>query len=379
MNEPVIVAAKRTAFGKYGGTLRHLEPEQLMKPLFQYYSDLDSNVMQDIDEVVLGNVIGNGGNIARKALLEAGLNERIPGITLDQQCGSGLAAIQYACRMIQAGAGKIYLAGGVESSSRAPWKIKRPQSVYETQLPQFYDRASFAPEGQDPSMIEAAENVAQQFNISRAMQDQYTLQSYERTQRNAVTSISQEILSLTVKGQSFFRDESVKSQVNERFLSRLKPLISGGTVTAGNSCMKNDGAVLLLVMEKETAIRLGYTQGLQFMDSVTTGVSPETLGIGPIPAVKTILERQSLDIADIHCVELNEAFASKVLACQQQLGITDEQLNRWGGALATGHPYGASGAAIVTRLFYMDESEYSIATMGIGGGMGDAVLFKRWR
>ncbi len=232
MNEPVIVAAKRTAFGKYGGTLRHLEPEQLMKPLFQYYSDLDSNVMQDIDEVVLGNVIGNGGNIARKALLEAGLNERIPGITLDQQCGSGLAAIQYACRMIQAGAGKIYLAGGVESSSRAPWKIKRPQSVYETQLPQFYDRASFAPEGQDPSMIEAAENVAQQFNISRAMQDQYTLQSYERTQRNAVTSI----LSLTVKGQSFFRDESVKSQVNERFLSRLKPLISGGTVTAGNSC-----------------------------------------------------------------------------------------------------------------------------------------------
>lgn len=379
MNEPVIVAAKRTAFGKYGGTLRHLEPEQLMKPLFQYYSDLDSNVMQDIDEVVLGNVIGNGGNIARKALLEAGLNERIPGITLDQQCGSGLAAIQYACRMIQAGAGKIYLAGGVESSSRAPWKIKRPQYVYETQLPQFYDRASFAPEGQDPSMIEAAENVAQQFNISRAMQDQYTLQSYERTQRNAVTSISQEILSLTVKGQSFFRDESVKSQVNERFLSRLKPLISGGTVTAGNSCMKNDGAVLLLVMEKETAIRLGYTQGLQFMDSVTTGVSPETLGIGPIPAVKTILERQSLDIADIHCVELNEAFASKVLACQQQLGITDEQLNRWGGALATGHPYGASGAAIVTRLFYMDESEYSIATMGIGGGMGDAVLFKRWR
>ena len=112
---------------------------------------------------------------------------------------------------------------------------------------------------------------------------------------------------------------------------------------------------------------------------MTTGVSPETLGIGPIPAVKTILERQSLDIADIHCVELNEAFASKVLACQQQLGITDEQLNRWGGALATGHPYGASGAAIVTRLFYMDESEYSIATMGIGGGMGDAVLFKRWR
>lgn len=379
MNEPVIVAAKRTAFGKYGGTLRHLEPEQLMKPLFQYFSDLDFNVMQDIDEVVLGNVIGNGGNIARKALLEAGLNERIPGITLDQQCGSGLAAIQYACRMIQAGAGKIYLAGGVESSSRAPWKIKRPQSVYETQLPQFYERASFAPEGQDPSMIEAAENVAQQFNISRAMQDQFTLQSYERTQRNVVTSISQEILPLTVKGQSFYRDESVKSQVNERFLSRLKPLISGGTVTAGNSCMKNDGAVLLLVMEKETAIRLGYTQGLQFIDSVTIGVSPEILGIGPIPAVKAILERQSLDIADIHCVELNEAFASQVLACQQQLGMTDEQLNRWSGALATGHPYGASGAALVTRLFYMDEPGYSIATMGIGGGMGDAVLFKQWR
>ena len=165
MNQPVIIWAKRTPFGKYGGKLKHLEPETLLMPLFEEMNSIFPKIIPDIDDVVIGNIVGNGGNIARKALLEAGLAESIPGVTMDRQCGSGLESIIYACRMVQAGAGHIYIAGGVESTSRAPWKIKRPQSVYDTQLPEFYERASFAPKGQDPSMIEAAENVAQYLSL----------------------------------------------------------------------------------------------------------------------------------------------------------------------------------------------------------------------
>lgn len=181
MTEVVIVAAKRTAFGKYGGSLKHLEPEALLKPLFRHLTETYSEAMAHIDDVILGNVVGNGGNIARKALLEAGLSEHIPGLTIDRQCGSGLEAVIHACRMIQAGAGHIYIAGGVESTSRAPWKIKRPQSVYDTHLPEFFERASFAPDGQDPSMIEAAENVAKTYGITREEQDQYALNSHKKT------------------------------------------------------------------------------------------------------------------------------------------------------------------------------------------------------
>src|SRR5699024_1641115 len=137
MNEAVIVAAKRTAFGKYGGKLRHLEPELLLQPLFNYFKNNYATIVSNLDDVILGNVVGNGGNIARKALLEAGLNQQVPGVTIDRQCGSGLEAVNQACRMIQAGAGSIYIAGGVESTSRAPWKIKRPQSVYDTHYQKF--------------------------------------------------------------------------------------------------------------------------------------------------------------------------------------------------------------------------------------------------
>lgn len=379
MNTPVIVAAKRTPFGKYGGALRSLEPEMLLKPLLLHLSEQCPELKYRTDDVILGNVVGNGGNIARKSLLEAGLSETIPGLTLDRQCGSGLESIMYACRMIQAGAGQIYLAGGVESTSRAPWKIKRPQSVYDTAMPDIYERASFAPEGQDPSMIEAAENVAQRYDISREAQDDFAYQSHQRTLRAIERGhLANEMLPLTVKGQRVERDESVKPRLRKKLLSRMKPLISSGTVTAGNCCMKNDGAVVLLVMEARTARALGYNHGLQFVDGLTQGVDPTLLGIGPIPAVETLLERNRTRMGDIETVELNEGFASQVLACQRELGISATQLNRWGGAIATGHPYGASGAALVTRLFSMKCDGLTLATMGVGGGMGNAILFRPW-
>ncbi|RIP36184.1 thiolase family protein [Staphylococcus gallinarum] len=379
MKEPVIVAAKRTAFGKYGGQLRHLEPEQLLAPIFEYFRQTYPAIMEKVDDVVLGNVVGNGGNIARKSLLEANLNNEIPGLTLDRQCGSGLESVIHACRMIQAGAGNVYIAGGVESVSRSPWKIKRPQSVYDTQLPEFYERASFAPEHVDPSMIEAAENVAQAYSVSRQQQDLYAWHSHQKTiQAYNDGIISSEIIPLTIKGEQFDKDESIKPNLSERSLSRFKPLLEHGTVTVGNSCMKNDGAVLLIVMERELAKSFGFEQGLLFKGSKIKGVSPEVLGIGPVPAVTSLLSESRLSIADIDAVELNEAFASQVIASQQALGISDDKLNIYGGALAMGHPYGASGAALVTRLFYMSSKQRTIATMGIGGGMGNAALFERW-
>ncbi|BEJ47034.1 acetyl-CoA C-acyltransferase [Staphylococcus epidermidis] len=379
MKQPVIIAAKRIAFGKYGGRLKHLEPESLLEPLFNHFTGQYPKVMSLLDDVIIGNTVGNGGNLARKSLLEAGLDFKIPGITIDRQCGSGLEAVIQACRMVQSGAGTIYIAGGVESTSRAPWKIKRPQSVYESEFPQFFERAPFAREGEDPSMIEAAENVAKKYHISRNEQDDFAYRSHQLASKNMNNgNISQEILPFKVKGECFNQDESIKPQLTLKTLGRLKPLLNEGTVTVGNSCMKNDGAVLLIVMEENRARQLGFTEGIKFVNSATVGVQPQYLGVGPVPAVNQLLARERLTINDINAVELNEAFSSQVIASQQQLNIPLNKLNCWGGAIATGHPYGASGAALVTRLFYMKHQFRTVATMGIGGGIGNAALFERW-
>ena len=379
MKQPVIIAAKRIAFGKYGGRLRHLEPESLLEPLFNHFTDHYPKVMSLLDDVILGNTVGNGGNLARKSLLEAGLDFKIPCITIDRQCGSGLEAVIQACRMVQSGAGTIYIAGGVESTSRAPWKIKRPQSVYESEFPQFFERAPFAREGEYPSMIEAAENVAKKYHISRNEQDDFAYRSHQLASKNMNNgNISQEILPFKVKGEYFNQDESIKPQLTLRTLGRLKPLLNEGTVTVGISCMKNDGAVLLIVMEENRARQLGFTEGIKFVNSATVGVQPQYLGVGPVPAVNQLLAQERLTINDINAVELNEAFSSQVIASQQQLNIPLNKLNCWGGAIATGHPYGASGAALVTRLFYMKHQFRTVATMGIGGGIGNAALFERW-
>lgn len=379
MKQPVIVAAKRTAFGKYGGNLKHLEPEQLLQPLFNHFKEEYPEIMEYIEDVIIGNTVGNGGNIARKSLLEAGLSHTIPGVTIDRQCGSGLETIIQACRMIQSNAGQVYIAGGVESVSRAPWKLKRPQSVYEAEFPQFFERASFAPDGQDPSMIEAAENVAQTYHISRERQDEFAYRSHQLANEHINNgNISREILPIKVKGAWFDRDESIKPRLTLEKLNRFIPLLNEGTVTVGNSCMKNDGAVLLLIMEESIAKRLGFKEGLKFIESSTVGVAPKYLGIGPVPAVTKLMKRTNISMAAIDTLELNEAFSSQVIACQDELNIPIAKLNRWGGAIASGHPYGASGAALVARLFHMKSYYRSIATMGIGGGMGNAVLFERW-
>jgi len=377
----VIVYAKRTPIGKIGGLLKDWEPAELIAPLLRDAVAQCSIQASDVDEVILGNVVGPGGNIARLAALTAGFPVSVPGVTVDRQCGAGLEAVQLACRLIQAGAGEIYIAGGVESTSRAPYKIEKPANLY-TQLPRFYGRARFSPEGiGDPDMGVAAENVADKFGVSREEQDRWALRSHQLA-LEAIESgrMDQVILPLFAAGEKLSTDDCPRPDTSMEKLARLRPVFRPeGTVTAGNSCPINDGAAVVVVMTEEKAKQLGLVPMLRFVDSASAGVDPHLLGTGPIPAVNKLLARTGLAVEDISRVEFNEAFASQVLACLHELHIPYDKVNPDGGALAYGHPYGASGAILVVHLAHgmqRDTGKYGLATLGIGGGLGLAVLFE---
>ncbi|GAA0137168.1 thiolase family protein [Paenibacillus sp. YSY-4.3] len=387
MSIPVIVAAKRTAIGKYGGMFKEIPPEILAAEVIRAILDETSVGSGDVDDVILGNVVGPGGNIARLSALTAGLPVEVPGVTVDRQCGSGLEAINLAARLIQAGAGEIYLAGGVESTSRAPWKIEKPLSLYGREFPAIMGRARFSPDFiGDPGMGKAANNVAGMYGITREQQDIYALHS----QRKAVDSIRRgrfqgEIMPITVtvdgEAKIIDTDECPRPGTTLEKLAALPPAFDAeGTVTAGNACPVNDGAAIVLMMSLKKARSLGLRPVMKFVDSTAAGVDPNYLGIGPVPAVNKLLAKSSLTVRDIDIVEFNEAFASQVLASLQQLNIPEEVVNVGGGAIALGHPYGASGAILVTRLYSEMRSlnaATGITTLGIGGGMGLATLWEK--
>ncbi|WLR53031.1 thiolase family protein [Bacillus tianshenii] len=378
MNQPVIVMAKRTAVGKVGGMLKNIPPEKLVSPLINTIIEQGQICPTEIDDVILGNTVGPGGNLARLSALEAGLPVSVPGVTVDRQCGSGLEAINQAARLIQAGAGDIYLAGGVESTSLAPWKIEKPSSLYQPGGPHIFKRARFSPEAiGDPEMGVAAENVARKYDVTRDQQDRYALNSHEKAvaaQRNGW--FDEEIVSI----HGAEKDECPRPTTTFEKLSALPPIfVENGTVTAGNACPINDGAALVLVMSEQKCREYGLTPVLRFVDATAAGVDPNYLGIGPVPAVQKLLKRQSLSVAEIEIVEFNEAFASQVIASLNEIGLKQEMVNCSGGALALGHPYGASGAILVTRLFTemkRKQLKKGLATLGIGGGLGLATLFE---
>ncbi|WP_090975558.1 thiolase family protein [Paenibacillus sp. CF384] len=378
MTEVVMVMAKRTPIGKIGGQLSTFEPELLLAPLIRYIVSEAQLPPEWIDDVIIGNVVGPGGNIARVAALEAGLPVTVPGLTIDRQCGSGLEAIHLAARFIQSGAGEVYLAGGVESTSRAPWKMFKPENLAGT--PRFYTRAPFTSSAYgDPDMGVAAENVARKYNISREEQDLYALRSHQKAVNAQQTGrYRQEIVPLQVNGQWVTVDECPRPDTSIKKLQKLEPVfMEQGTVTAGNACPINDGAALVLLMSREKCEQLKLNPVLRFVDAQTSGVDPHYLGIGPVSAVNKLLSRQLLRISDIDRMEFNEAFASQVLASLEELQIPQEKVNPGGGALAFGHPYGASGAILMSRLYaemLQNPFRRGIATLGIGGGMGLAVL-----
>lgn len=388
-SKAIIVAARRTPIGKIGGVLRNLPVDAIAAPVLQALVEDIGIQASDIYDVILGNAAGGGGNPARLAALTAGFPVTVPGMTIDRQCGSGLEAINTAARMIEAGAGDIILAGGAESVSTAPWRVEKPKTLYQT--PTFINRARFSPDSiGDPDMGIAAENVAKAFKVTRERQDLYALKSHQK----AVKSIHQgrfhrEIVPLPLSSStSVSVDECPRAGLKLKTLARFPTVfLKDGTVTAGNACPVNDGAAAVLMVSEKMFRQLGLTQGLEIVDSVAIGVDPNLLGIGPVAAIKTLLSRNPTVLLEhIKLIEFNEAFAAQVLASLDALNIPEENVNIGGGALALGHPYGASGAVLVTRLFTeMVRSEdsnlhspgFGLATLGIGGGIGIATLFRR--
>ncbi|MGF7177546.1 thiolase family protein [Azospirillum doebereinerae] len=380
----IIVAARRTPVGRIGGALRDLPVEALAAPVIRAVLADAGIDPAEVDDVLLGNAVGPGGNVARLSALAAGLPVGVPGVTVDRQCGSGLEAINLAARLVQAGAGEVFLAGGVESTSTAPWRVAKPSSLYRT--PAFYDRARFAPDTVgNPSMGEAAENVAAAFGIARDRQDRYALESHRKAvAAQASGRFTREIVPLALPdGTVVDKDECPRADTSLDRLARLRPVFrESGTVTAGNACPVNDGAAVVAVVSERKFRALGLTRGLAVVDSQAAGVDPKLLGTGPIPAVRKLLARHpGLGVADIDFVEFNEAFASQVLASLDALGIDEARVCPSGGALALGHPYGASGAILMTRLFsdilFANDGtppRRGLATLGIGGGLGLATL-----
>jgi len=378
----VIVLGRRTAFGRLNGGLAQLTADRLLAPVLAA-ALTDAGVDPSaVDDVIIGNAVGGGGNVARLALLRAGLPVSVPGLTVDRQCGSGLEAIVLACRLVAAGAGDLYLAGGVESCSTAPLRAHRLSST--PGHPDFYDRVRFSPdEVGDPEMGEAAENIADRFGINRERQDAFALRSH-RLAIHAIESgrLAADIVPFDTGAGPVVADEGPRRSLTAGLLGRFTGAFrDGGTVTAGNSCADADGAVVVLVTSRRTADALGL-RGLAFVDAAVTGTNPNLLGVAGGEAASLLLERHGLAGADLSLIEYNEAFAAQVLASLDLLGIAEERANLQGGALAVGHPFGASGALLVLSLLQQcrasaSPGELGLTAVSIAGGLGAAALW-RW-
>ncbi len=389
---PVVIAAKRLPTAKAGGPYKHLRAHELAAPLLSRLVDETGINPGEVDDVVLGNATGGGGNVARLAALTAGLPDNVPGLSVDRQCGSGLEAIVLAARMVQAGAGELYLAGGVESISTAPARAHRR----EDGTLDFFDRAQFAPlESGDPDAGVAAENVAAHYGITRERQDAYALQSHAKAVAAAAAGRFRDEL-LPLAGLN--ADQGPRATLTPALLARFPAVfVAGGTVTAGNSCPYSDGAAVAVVTSLSRARRMaatlgqhGTARGLVFHDSAVAGNDPNLLGAGAAHAMKELLSATGIDTARLanSLIEFNEAFASQVLAVADLLGLDPAGFNHDGGALALGHPYGASGAVLVTRLLAQVQREGSeeglgrdsgrdaFAMISVAGGIGLAAHFQ---
>ncbi|MCI2420300.1 thiolase family protein [Saccharopolyspora sp. K220] len=367
---PVVIAARRTPIGEAGGLLRHLTVDRLAAPVLR--AVLDDAGVDAVDDVLLGNVLGPGGNPARVAALRAGLGETTPGMSIDRQCASGLSAIITAAAMVRAGVGDWFLAGGVESPSTAPWRAWRPRSASEP--PQFYSRAPFAPaEIGDPEMGPAADLVAVEAGISRQRQDVFAARSHARA--IAAQDARRFDAELVPIGGATVDERPRRGFTAER-LARFRPAFTpDGTATAANSCGISDGAAAVLITTEEQRRRLGVP-GLRLLSSRTSGVDPNRLGLGAVPAMRELREQHSPEI-----VEFNEAFAGQALACLDAAGIDEQLVSPDGGAIALGHPWGASGAVLVVRLFSRmvraAEPRIGLAALSSGGGLGVATMWER--
>jgi len=380
---PVVIAARRTPFGTAGHALARVDLVGLLAPVLRALADDLGPDMPPVDDVVIGNCMGPGGNPARVAALAARLGTAVTGVTVDRQCGSGQEAVHQGATAVRAGAADLVLAGGAESASTAPWRLARPTT--STGLPMPYERAPFAPnEIGDPDMGPAAEAVASRCGVSRKRQDAYAARSHALALAAARAGAFEAEL-VPVGGLDV--DERPR-RLTEAALSRMRPaFVPGGTVTAGNCCGVSDGAAAVAIVPAYLQEALGLP-GLALRGWVCVGLDPNLPGLGPVPAVEKLLKGTGTGLDEVGVVEMTEAFAAQVLACTDALGLdpldplgSAARVCPQGGAIAMGHPWGASGAMLMVRLFAQmvraDGPGLGIATCAIGGGQGLALLAER--
>lgn len=397
MKTAYIIDAVRTPVGKFGGSLASVRPDDLAAHVIKAIVERNPNVdFSRVEDVIMGaaNQAGEDNrDVARMAVLMAGLPITVPGITVNRLCASGLQAIGDAAKGLMVGYGDLYLAGGVESMTRAPFVMAKAESAF-SRTPEIYDTSigwrftnpNLAKEYHPFAMGETAENVAEKWNISREAQDEFaynTQVKYDAAHKAG--KFADELSPVSIPQRKaepviFDKDEHPRLSPLEK-LATLRPAFrKGGTVTAGNSSGINDGSAMLLMASEEAVKQMNLKPIARVVSMAATGVHPDIMGIGPVSATKKALQRAGLTINDIDLIELNEAFAAQAIACANELQLDMDKVNVNGGSIAIGHPLGASGARIATTLLHEMQKRdvrYGLATMCVGVGQGKAVIFEK--
>ena len=392
MKNVYLAASVRTPIGRFGGTLASWTAADLGVAAAKATLERAQLRPDQIQQSIWGcaRQAGGGPNVARQITYRAGVPETVPAFTVNQACGSGLQAIILAAQQIMLGRAEVVLAGGTESMSRVPYFAEGARwgmRMGNAELVDGMYRDGFNDPLSGLVMGETAENLARQYEISRDAQDEYALSSQQRAQA-AIESgrFESEIVPLEIKGRksetiSFARDEHARTGTIKQDLAKLAPVFSkAGTVTAGNSSGITDGAAAIVVMSEEALKKSGAVAQARIVDYEVTGVAPEIMGIGPVPAIRSLLARQNLALKDIDIVELNEAFAAQVIACDRELKFDPDRLNVNGGAIALGHPIGCTGVRITTTLLHemkKRSARLGLSTLCVSGGMGIALLVER--
>ncbi len=397
MKTAYIIDAVRTPVGKYGGTLSSIRPDDLLalviKEIVKRNPSIDTAKIEDVIAGAANQAGEDNRDVARMAALLAGLPENVGGNTVNRLCASGLQAIMDASRAIMCGDGEMYLAGGVESMSRAPMVLAKANSafsrnaeIYDTTIGWRFVNKKLSEMHYPFGMGETAENVAERWKIAREEQDVFANSSQEKYDAaHKAGKFKEELMSVSIPQRKkddivFDKDEHPRFSGIEK-LSTLKPAFKkDGTVTAGNASGINDGSAMLLIANEDAVEKYKLKPMAKIKSMAIAGVEPAVMGIGPVPATKKALERAGLTVADLDVIELNEAFASQSIACMRDLGLDESKVNVNGGSIAIGHPLGASGARISTTLLHemiKQDAKYGLATMCVGVGQGAAVIFER--
>lgn len=399
MQDAFIYSGKRTPIGRHGGALSRIRPDDLLGDLIAKVVARSGFAAEDIEDVVAGctNQAGEDcRNVARNAALIAGLPVSVGGVTVNRLCASGLAAVADAARAVNTGQGEVFVAGGVESMSRAPFSMAKAESafsrkaeIYDTTIGSRYpNKRIIGPFGND-SMPETADNVARDYQITREESDIFALASQQNyAKARAAGFYDEEIEAVEAPGAkrgetiTVSADEHPRPDVTAEKLAALRMLFDGGVVTAGNASGINDGAAAMIVASSKAGEKAGATPLAKIRASAIAGVEPRVMGLGPVPASQKALERAGLTLKDMDVIEINEAFASQVLGCLKGLNLPfdDSRVNANGGAIALGHPLGASGARLAltaARRLHAEEGKYALVSLCIGIGQGMAVILEK--